>query len=432
VLTDSLYASIGREQRPGIAVLVAKKGSIVYQKGFAYADIQSHKKITPLTKFRIGSITKQFTAAAILQLQEEGKLNVSDKLSKFFPEFPRADEVTIHHLLTHTSGIHSYTNTDSFMRRVTAPISEEKLFAEIKKYPYDFNPGDEYRYNNSGYFLLGYLIEKITGKKLGEVFKERFFVPLKMTNTGMYDSQHKPSNEATGYEKNGNAYQPATDWDMSWAAGAGGLHSTVEDLNKWNNAFYHGKILKQESFKAAITPVMLNSGEKPPGMDYGYGLGIGHYRGFESIGHSGGLNGFISQLVWYPREEMTVVMLTNQSPPELMLDPNRIAEFFAWQHMDTVETYEPIDVSNVDLTIYEGRFQISKELLMDVTAEGQKLFVQVTGQQKYEMFPSKKDEFFLKVVEAVVHFNRDDKGQVVSAHIEQGGFKATAPKIKEQ
>jgi hypothetical protein len=129
---------------------------------------------------------------------------------------------------------------------------------------------------------------------------------------------------------------------------------------------------------------------------------------------------------------MTVVMLTNQSPPELMLDPNRIAEFFAWQHMDTVETYEPIDVSNVDLTIYEGRFQISKELLMDVTAEGQKLFVQVTGQQKYEMFPSKKDEFFLKVVEAVVHFNRDDKGQVVSAHIEQGGFKATAPKIKEQ
>jgi CubicO group peptidase (beta-lactamase class C family) len=432
VLTDSLYASIGREQRPGIAVLVAKKGSIVYQKGFAYADIQSHKKITPLTKFRIGSITKQFTAAAILQLQEEGKLNVSDKLSKFFPEFPRADEVTIHHLLTHTSGIHSYTNTDSFMRRVTAPISEEKLFAEIKKYPYDFNPGDEYRYNNSGYFLLGYLIEKITGKKLGEVFKERFFVPLKMTNTGMYDSQHKPSNEATGYEKNGNAYQPATDWDMSWAAGAGGLHSTVEDLNKWNDAFYHGKILKQESFKAAITPVMLNSGEKPPGMDYGYGLGIGHYRGFESIGHSGGLNGFISQLVWYPREEMTVVMLTNQSPPELMLDPNRIAEFFAWQHMDTVETYEPIDVSNVDLTIYEGRFQISKELLMDVTAEGQKLFVQVTGQQKYEMFPSKKDEFFLKVVEAVVHFNRDDKGQVVSAHIEQGGFKATAPKIKEQ
>jgi CubicO group peptidase (beta-lactamase class C family) len=432
VLTDSLYASIGREQRPGIAVLVAKKGSIVYQKGFAYADIQSHKKITPLTKFRIGSITKQFTAAAILQLQEEGKLNVSDKLSKFFPEFPRADEVTIHHLLTHTSGIHSYTNTDSFMRRVTAPISEEKLFAEIKKYPYDFYPGDEYRYNNSGYFLLGYLIEKITGKKLGEVFKERFFVPLKMTNTGMYDSQHKPSNEATGYEKNGNAYQPATDWDMSWAAGAGGLHSTVEDLNKWNNAFYHGKILKQESFKAAITPVMLNSGEKPPGMDYGYGLGIGHYRGFESIGHSGGLNGFISQLVWYPREEMTVVMLTNQSPPELMLDPNRIAEFFAWQHMDTVETYEPIDVSNVDLTIYEGRFQISKELLMDVTAEGQKLFVQVTGQQKYEMFPSKKDEFFLKVVEAVVHFNRDDKGQVVSAHIEQGGFKATAPKIKEQ
>jgi CubicO group peptidase (beta-lactamase class C family) len=432
ILTDSLYASVGREQRPGIAVLVAKNGSVVYEKGFAFAGINSQKKITPLTKFRIGSITKQFTASAILQLQEEGKLNVKDKISKYFPGFPRGDEVTIHHLLTHTSGIHSYTNTDSFMRRVTEPISEEKLFAEIKKYPYDFNPGEKYMYNNSGYFLLGYLAEKITGKKLGDIFRERFFVPLKMTNTGMYNSQHKPSNEATGYEKQGSTYTTAIDWDMSWAAGAGGLYSTVQDLNKWNNALHHGKILKEQTYQAAITPVVLNSGEKPPGMDYGYGLGMGNYRGLQTIGHSGGLNGFISQLVWYPREQMTVVMLTNQSPPELMMDPNKIAEFFAWQHMDTAATYEPIDMRNEDLTIYEGRFEISKDLLMDVSTEGQKIFVQVTGQQKYEMYPSKKDEFFLKVVEATVHFNRDDNGQVVSANIEQGGFKATAPKIKSQ
>lgn len=115
-----------------------------------------------------------------------------------------------------------------------------------------------------------------------------------------------------------------------------------------------------------------------------------------------------------------------------MMDPNKIAEFFAWQHMDTAATYEPIDMRNEDLTIYEGRFEISKDLLMDVSTEGQKIFVQVTGQQKYEMYPSKKDEFFLKVVEATVHFNRDDNGQVVSANIEQGGFKATAPKIKGQ
>jgi CubicO group peptidase (beta-lactamase class C family) len=432
VLTDSLYASIGREQRPGIALLVAKKGSIVYEKGFAYADIKRQKKITPPTKFRIGSITKQFTASAILQLQQEGKLNVKDRISKYFPGFPRGDEVTIHHLLTHTSGIHSYTNTDSFMRRVTGPISEEQLFAEIKKYPYDFNPGDKYMYNNSGYFLLGYLVEKLTGKTLDQVFRERFFVPLKMNNTGMYNSQHKPSNEALGYRKLGSAYDTAIDWDMSWAAGAGALYSTPEDLKKWNDALYHGKVLKEETFKAATTPVVLNDGTRPPGIDYGYGLGMMNYRGLKSIGHSGGLDGFISQLMWYPREEMTVVMLTNQSPPELMIDPNKIAEFFAWQNMDSAETYEPVDVSDVDLSVYEGKFEISKGLLMDVTTEGQKIFVQVTGQQKYEMFPSKKDEFFLKVVEAKIRFNRNEKDEVVSAYIEQGGFKATAPKIKSQ
>jgi CubicO group peptidase (beta-lactamase class C family) len=432
VLTDSLYASIGREQRPGIALLVAKKGAIIYERGYAYANIEAQKKITPLTKFRIGSITKQFTASAILQLQEEGKLNVKDKISKYFPGFPRGDEVTIHHLLTHTSGIHSYTNTDSFMRRVTSPVGEEQLFAEIKKYPYDFNPGEKYMYNNSGYFLLGYLVEKLTGKKLDAVFRERFFVPFKMSNTGMYDSQHKPSNEATGYTKTGNAYDTAIDWDMTWAAAAGALYSTVEDLSKWNNALYHGKVLKEESFKAAVTPVVLNNGSKPPGTDYGYGLAMGRYRGLEWIAHSGGLNGFISQLAWYPQEEMTVVMLTNQSPPELMLDPNRIAEFFAWQSMDSAETYEMTDVGNIDLTVYEGKFEISKGLAMDFTTEGHKIFIQVTGQQKYEMFPSKKDEFFLKVVEATIHFNRNEKGEVVSAHIEQGGFKATAPKIKTQ
>ena len=432
VLVDSMYASVGRQLRPGIAILVSKGGKVLYEKGFAYADIEKKKKITPLTKFRIGSITKQFTAATILQLQQEGKLSVQDKISKYFPDFPRGNEVTIHHLLTHTSGIHSYTNTDSFMRKVTKPVTGEALYAMIKTYPYDFNPGEKYQYNNSGYFLLGYLAEKLSGKALTEIFRERFFEPLKMNNTGIYHSDNKPQNEALGYGKSGDKYDTAIDWDMTWAAGAGALYSTVEDLDKWNNALHHGKVLSAANYKAAITPVVLNNGSKPPGTDYGYGLGMGNYRGVQSIGHSGGLNGFISQLVWYPKEELTVVMLTNQSPPELMLDPNRIAEMFLWSVMDTAETYDRIDVNSMDLTVYEGKYDVMKSLIMEITTEGKSIFAQLTGQQRFEIFPSKKDEFFFKVVEAKIRFNRNEKGEVVSAFLEQGGFTATAPKMKAE
>src|SRR5688572_17525833 len=141
--------------RPGIAVLVAKNGKIVYNKGFGYADIARKEKITSATRFRIGSITKQFTAASLLKLQEQGKLKISDPVSKFIPDLPRGSEVTLHHLLTHTSGIHSYTNTDSFLSKVTKKISEEELVSYIKTLPYDFNPGERYEYNNSGYFLAG-------------------------------------------------------------------------------------------------------------------------------------------------------------------------------------------------------------------------------------------------------------------------------------
>ncbi len=243
LLVDDLYKPFQTKYASGVAVLVSQNGKVIYKKAYGYADAEKKTPITPSTKFRIGSITKQFTASAILKLQEEGKLKVTDKLSKYFPDFPRGDEVTIHHLLTHTSGIHSYTGKNDFIEKVVKPITNEALLAYFKNDPYDFNPGERYQYNNSGYFLLGYIIEKISGKSYAQYLQDAFFTPLQMKNTGIHSSTLKLENEAKGLTKENGQYKLALDWDMSWAGGAGAIYSTVEDLYTWNEAVFNGKVL---------------------------------------------------------------------------------------------------------------------------------------------------------------------------------------------
>ena len=169
-------------------MLVARDGKVLLSHGFGMADLSHDVPITPTTKFRIGSVTKQFTAAAILKLQEEGRLSVNDKLSKFFPDFPRGDEVTIHHLLTHTSGIKSFTSKPDFMATVTSPATSDQMIDSFKNDPFDFDPGEELSYNNSGYFLLGLIIEKVSGKSFNDYLRDTFFEPLGMHDTGVHTS----------------------------------------------------------------------------------------------------------------------------------------------------------------------------------------------------------------------------------------------------
>ena len=429
ILVNKLYDSIKGKPYPAISLLVAQDGKIIYENSFGYADIENKVPATFLTKFRIGSITKQFIASGILKFEEQGKLQLSDKLSKYFPDFPRGNEVTIHHLLTHTSGIHSFTNTDSFYARVSKPVSNEELLNFFKDIPYDFDPGDQLMYNNSGYFLLGYIIEKVSGKKLATYLKETFFDPLQMKNTGIYDNAVKLETEAKGYQKVGNSYQPALNWDMSWAAGAGAMYSTVEDLYKWNEALFAGKILSEKNRHLAFTPVTLNNGQKAPTMSYGYGWAINNYRGQEVIEHSGGLDGFISQLARYPQSNMTIVMLTNVTPPQAEISPNRLAEFYLCQKMDKQKSYSTKASDSTNLADYIGDYNFQTLGLMKITVEENKLFAKLGSQPRFEIFSSGKDEFFWKVVEAKMKFLRNEQGKVISGDFEQGGFKINAPKV---
>lgn len=430
-IMDSYYGELNEKEAAGVAILVAKEGEVLYRKGFGYQDIGNKVLVSPETKFRIGSVTKQFTAAAILKLQEEGLLSVDDKLAKFLPDFPRADEVSLHHLLTHTSGIHSYTSKPDFMDKVESPVTPEELINYFKNDTYDFSPGEEFRYNNSGYFLLGYIIEKVSGQSYGDFLKEKFFKPLGMDNTGLYVNGMELENEALGYGLSGNTYEPAINWDMSWAGGAGALFSTVDDLLKWNKALFAGKVLNENSLQAALTPVKLANGESPQGGDYGYGLLIGEFRGRKVIHHGGGLHGFMSHLALFPKEDLTIVLFTNVTPPQVEFEYSKLAEIYLWESLEKQKSFEAAEYSAAALKKFEGRYDFGRGAVMIITTEGDKIFAQLTGQPRFQIFPAANNAFFWKVVDAKIHFIEDEEGNFNEAMFYQAGNEIKIKRMEE-
>jgi CubicO group peptidase (beta-lactamase class C family) len=433
-LVDPIFKSAQAGATPGVSILVSQDGKIIYEKGFGYADVGNKVPVTPDTKFRIGSITKQFIASSILKLQEEGKISVEDKLSKFIPGFPRGDEVTIYHLLTHTSGIHSYTDRPTFEKYLTMPVSTAALVDTIKAHPYDFNPGDKYLYNNSGYFLLGYIVEKISGNSLAKYLNETFFKPLGMNSTGIYQNDVVLDNEAYGYSYNNDTLIKAVNWDMTWAGGAGAIYSTTKDLYTWNEAVFNGKVLSDQSLKAAFTPAILTDKQK---TDYGFGWGFGDIRGTRLIAHSGGLNGFVTYLGRQPEKKVTVIVLCNSTPPPPRINPGTngllITEYLLWQGMAKQASFgSDIKIDEKTLKSYVGRYNYGRGAVLIVTLDGNQLMAQMTGQPNFPIYPSSNDEFNWKVVEAKIKFVKDDKRNVTHAIHTQGGQQLEAKKLKDE
>ena len=436
-LADALFAHFIMTNNPGAAVLVAQNGKVLFERGYGLAEVARGIPFSPQTKSRIGSITKQFTAAAILKLQEQGKLTVEDKLSKYFPDFPRGNEVTLRHLLTHTSGIRSYTDKPGFIEKVCAPIKPDDLIQSFKNDPFDFDPGKQWHYDNSGYFLLGHIVEKVSGQSYGEFLRKSFFEPLGMRSTGVYHGGIALEQEALGYSfDNDDTFTNALNWDMSWAGGAGALYSTVEDLFRWNEGIFGGKVLKQVSLQAAWTPVQTDENKKDNSGDgYGYGWAISQLRGAEEISHGGGLNGFSSFLMRLPRENFTVAVLANALPGGPGVDPTRlarlVAQFYLWEQLGPRSTYKAnaaVLPSAFDALV--GRYDYGLGI-MTVTKEGNHLYAQLAQQPRMEIFPKSETEFFWKAVDAQVTFVKDSSGMVTKAVHHQNGQLINAPRLPD-
>jgi len=296
------------------SVLVAEKGAIIYKKGFGSANMEWDIPNQPDTKFRLASITKQFTAMLIVQLVAENKLALHEPISTYLPEYPKknGDQITLHHLLTHTSGTPSYTSYRSYRKMMRDPFRPEQIVDLFADSALQFTPGEKFEYSNSGYFLLGFIVEKTTGKTYEEVLQEKIFTPLNMNNSGYDNARPVIKNRASGYNKNGTSYTNANYIDMSVPFAAGAIYSTVEDLYLWDQALYTEKLLPKKYLD------LLFEEHIPSGRShYGYGWDIGSMLigstdlPVETIGHSGGINGFNTLITRIPADRSSIVLLSN-------------------------------------------------------------------------------------------------------------------------
>jgi CubicO group peptidase (beta-lactamase class C family) len=347
-------------------VLVAENGKVVYKGAYGAANMEWNIPNTADTRFRLGSITKQFTATVIMQLVEQGKIKLDAKLSDYLPDYRKdtGSKVTIHHLLTHTSGIPSYTSQPGFFENVSR--NPYKVDEFVKKYAsgdLEFEPGSKYTYNNSGYFLLGAIIEHVTGKPYEQVLKENIFDPLGMKNTGYDHYGTIIPKRAAGYIKTAGGYANAPYLDMSIPYAAGSLYSTVEDLYLWDQALYTDKLLTEQS-KTLMYKPFLN--------DYAYGWVVTNASFKQNdqpvpvITHNGGINGFSTNIVRFPKEKNLIVLLDNSNSEYI----DRLSESIA--KIIYNQPYEPPKISIVpvlDKTITEKGIEAGIAQYRDLKAK---------------------------------------------------------------
>jgi len=302
---DTYLSKLAKESRFSGSVLIARNGNVLVRKGYGEAAREKHLLNTAQTKFRLGSLTKQFTAMAILILQAQGKLNVHDRICTYLADCPTTwQQITIHHLLTHTSGIPDFARFPDYLTTQGSPSSPTETIARFKDKPLDFQPGKKFSYSNSGYVVLGAIIEQASGKRYEAFLQENIFVPLQMVDSG-YD--HNNGGLAIGYR---NQINLADFIDMSIPYAAGGLYSTVEDLYRWDQALYTDKLLPKDLRDKMFTPFapLPDTG----GFSYGYGWGIGKEGDRPVVSHIGGIQGFSSSIARYPNDKVVVIVLGNR------------------------------------------------------------------------------------------------------------------------
>ncbi len=308
---DELLSKQFEPSRPGCEVLIAKHGNVIYKKAFGSADLELNVPLQPDMVFNIASVTKQFTAVAILQLVEQNKISLQDSLQKFIPDFPsKGYTITIENLLTHTSGIRDYMQINYppslYMERWD--FKPKQLIDSFKNYSLQSEPGTKFSYSNSGYYLLGYIIQKVSGKRYQEYIQDNILNPLGLTHTYFDSADVIIPNRVHGYTQEEGKYKNMEYWSPTIEYAAGGLISNVEDLFNWHKGLYSYKILKKETLQKAFTPYRLKDGTF---TNYGYGWFIKTSNGIKSIEHEGGLPGFLSNEIYYPAEDVFVAILSN-------------------------------------------------------------------------------------------------------------------------
>lgn len=368
---------------PGVSFLIAKDGKPIYQKAFGMANLELQVPMTPNNVFEIGSMTKQFTAVSILMLEEQGKLNIEDDITKYIPDYPtQGKKITIHQLLNHTSGIKSYTNMSKFISMARTDMSPKELIDVFKKEPMDFDPGDQFLYNNSGYILLGYIIEVASGETYPDFIQKNIFDTLGMTSSSYGSMQNIVPNRASGYSESENGYVNADYLSLTLPYAAGSIMSTTSDLLEWENALNSNILIKKESYEKAIHGSTLNDGSH---ISYGFGLEEGDVNGSPSIQHGGGIFGYTTMGIYLPKEKIYVVGLTNCDCKNISSVATKIAAMAIGKPFP--DKKDAITLSESQLQKWVGAYQFENDVIRFITLENGQLFSQREGSTNLKIYP---------------------------------------------
>ncbi|WP_166641938.1 serine hydrolase [Pedobacter duraquae] len=413
---DSMFLSVFSARAPGGVVLVSRAGQPLYYKAFGLANLESGAPMTTDHVFRLGSITKQFTAVSILQLVEKGKLSLSDSLSKFIPDYPNGGRITIEYLLGHTAGVKNYTALPAFTEQLKRQdLSPKQLIALFKDQPLDFEPGSNQLYSNSGYILLGYIIERVSGRTYEQFVQENIFKPLHMDHTSYDDTRQIISNRLAGYRGGNGNYVNAPYLSMTLPYAAGSLLSTAGDLLKWYTALSAGHIISNESLEKAFTSFVLPNGEE---TGYGYGWEIGNIQGSKSVKHTGVVNGFFTDVVYMPAEKILVAVLSNN---EYNSNLDISASKAAAAALGRPYRFDKIALSDKERHSYQSGYLNADEGERFIADQDGELYHYTRGGNKVLLIPYQKDAFNMERTLNTILFSRDSKGNIEGYQIKGVG-----------
>lgn len=423
---DSLAAAtLTQGPVAGLSIGVKRGDQLLLAKGYGEADIENSVPATAETVYRIGSMTKQFTAAAIMQLVEAGKIGLEDPITDHLVGYPtQGHEVTIRHLLTHTSGIKSYTGLDTWRPKMTLDLTDEELLALFKDEPFDFAPGERYRYNNSAFYMLGMVVGEAGGTTYRKYVEGHLFGPLGLTRSSYCDERRIIPGRAEGYEVVEGQLMNDAYLSMNQPGAAGALCSTVLDLLSWSSSLRAGRVVSAASYEQMTTSATLSDGS-PTG--YGFGLGLGSLEGNPRVSHGGGINGFNTMLAHYPDSDLDVVVLSNTSG----LHPGRIAETIAkWVHGIEVPAVLDEQLSVEQLGTYVGVYELRPGFELTVSVRDGQLFSGATGQGEFRLRAQGNHVFIATFDDAVRVVFAVDGDRATSLVLHQGGQAREALRVR--
>jgi CubicO group peptidase (beta-lactamase class C family) len=403
------------------AVLVAQGDTPVIDRAWGMADLEWDIANTTDTRFRIGSVSKQFTAVATLLLAERGQLSLDAPIATYLEDTPPAwQAVTVRNLLRHTSGIPSFTQLESFERDQYLPLSPDELIATFSALPLEFEPGAKFTYSNSGYVLLSKIVENVSGESFSDFLDANIFAPLGMENSGLDDPARILPRRTAGYSPAGDDVNVinARYNDMGIPSGAGAIYSTTHDLLKWQRGLFGGKLLSPAYLTEYLTP---SKHDALGGYRYAHGILIGGEGKDRFYWHDGAINGFTAWLSHDPERDVTIAVLANLNGGAASKIGEQLTMVSQGQEVVLPADRVAIPMSREEMAEYEGVYALSPDFKLTVFLEEDRLMTQATGQGPARIYPEAKDRFFLKVIDAQLGFTRDESGAITGATLYQNG-----------